>query len=68
MSEPLFRVENLVTAFHTDEGSVRAVDDGQSDHDGDPLVDMDLQNGTITVEDFAPDGQRRYRATLRIHS
>lgn len=47
---------------------VRAVDDGQSDHDGDPLVDMDLQNGTITVEDFAPDGQRRYRATLRIHS
>ncbi|MEC7521262.1 MAG: hypothetical protein VYE22_15405 [Myxococcota bacterium] len=47
---------------------VRAVDDGQSDADGDPLVDMDLQNGTITVEDFAPDGQRRYRATLRIHS
>ncbi|MEQ8457766.1 MAG: ABC transporter ATP-binding protein [Sandaracinaceae bacterium] len=27
MSEPLLRVENLVTAFHTDEGSVRAVDD-----------------------------------------
>jgi len=27
MSEPLLRVSNLVTAFHTDEGSVRAVDD-----------------------------------------
>ena len=27
MSEALLRVENLVTAFHTDEGSVRAVDD-----------------------------------------
>lgn len=46
---------------------VRAVDSGQTDRDGDPLVDLDLDRGTITVEDFAPDGTRRYRATLRIH-
>src|SRR5688500_2452563 len=26
MAEPLLRVENLVTSFHTDEGVVRAVD------------------------------------------
>ncbi len=47
---------------------VRAVDDGQSDRDGDPLVDMDLGRGTITVEDSGPDGTRRDRATLRIAS
>lgn len=45
---------------------VRAVDDGQTDRDGDPLVDLDLVGGTVTVEDYAPDGSRRYRATLRI--
>lgn len=47
---------------------VRAVDDGRTDADGDPLVDLDLEGGTITVEDYGADGQRRYRATLRINS
>lgn len=47
---------------------IRALDDGQTDRDGDPLVDLDLAGGTVTVEDYAPDGQRRYRATLRINS
>ena len=47
---------------------VRAVDDGRTDADGDPLVDLDLAGGTITVEDYGADGQRRYRATLRINS
>lgn len=48
--------------------AVRALDDGGTDSDGDPLVDLDLAAGTVTVEDYAPDGQRRYRATLRINS
>jgi hypothetical protein len=47
---------------------VRALDDMYSGNDGDPLVDLDLAAGTITVEDVGPDGQRRYRATLRINS
>lgn len=47
---------------------VRALDDRFSDADGDPLVDLDLTRGTVTVEERGPDGERRYRATLRIHS
>ncbi len=35
MAEPLLRVEDLVTAFHTDEGSIRAVDG----------VSFDLEDG-----------------------
>lgn len=45
---------------------VRAVDDGHSSRDGDPLVSFDVHSGTVTVEDFLPSGERRYRATLRL--
>jgi hypothetical protein len=45
---------------------VRAVDDGHTSRDGDPLVSLDLQQGTVTVEDFDAQGARRYRATLRV--
>ena len=47
---------------------VRAVDDGSTGSDGDPLVNLDMAAGTVTVEDFEADGSRRYRATLRIRS
>ena len=47
---------------------IRAIDDGSTSSDGDPLVDLDLEAGTITVQDFGPDGAERYRATLRINS
>ena len=47
---------------------VRAVDDGNTVSDGDPLVDLDLEMGTVTVQDFEPDGTPRYSATLRINS
>lgn len=47
---------------------VRALDGMYSDRDGDPSVDLDLARGTVTVEEFGPDGQRRYRATLRINN
>lgn len=51
-----------------DEGRpIRAVDSGNSRSDGDPLVSLDLENGTVTVEDFDSSGERRYRATLRIN-
>lgn len=46
---------------------IRAVDSGFSSRDGDPLVSLDLENGTVTVEDFDESGERRYRATLRIN-
>lgn len=44
---------------------VRAVDDGHTAGDGDPLVSLDMVAGTVTVEDFDATGARRYRATLR---
>lgn len=46
---------------------VRAVDDGHSSRDGDPLVSLDLRAGTVTVEDRDESGVARYRATLRIN-
>lgn len=47
---------------------VRAVDSGHTASDGDPLVDLDFSNGTITVEELDESGHQRYRATLRITS
>lgn len=47
---------------------LRAVDSGHTASDGDPLVDLDLASGTITVEERDETGQPRYRATLRITS
>lgn len=44
---------------------VRAVDDGHTAGDGDPLVSLDMVAGTVTVEDRDATGARRYRATLR---
>lgn len=44
---------------------VRARDEGHSRADGDPLVDVDLKAGTITVGDHG-EGVERYRASLRI--
>ncbi|MFK7987427.1 MAG: hypothetical protein AB8I08_15505 [Sandaracinaceae bacterium] len=45
---------------------VRAIDEGSTARDGDPLVSLDLRQGTVTVEDFDDTGARRYRATLRL--
>lgn len=45
---------------------VRAVDDGHTSRDGDPLVSFDMRAGTITVEDRDDTGRARYRATLRL--
>ncbi len=44
---------------------VRAVDDGHTGADGDPLVNLDLRAGTVTVEDRV-DGVTTFRTTLRI--
>ncbi|HEY8429092.1 MAG TPA: hypothetical protein VIL20_11985 [Sandaracinaceae bacterium] len=44
---------------------VRAVDDGHTALDGDPLFRLDLESGTVTVEDRG-DGVSPFRATLRI--
>ena len=44
---------------------LRAVDDGHTAADGDPLVRVDVQAGTVTVEDRG-DGVDAYRATLRM--
>lgn len=48
--------------------AIRAVDNGHTASDGDPLVDLDLANGTITIQELDENGQQRYRATLRISS
>lgn len=45
--------------------AVSAVDDGHTALDGDPLIRLDLRNGTVTVEDRG-DGVSPFRATLRI--
>lgn len=45
--------------------AVSAVDDGHTAADGDPLIRLDLRNGTVTVEDRG-DGVSPFRATLRI--
>ena len=47
---------------------VRAVDSGSTGSDGDPLVDLDLERGTVRVEEFDDSGERTYSATLRIQS
>jgi hypothetical protein len=44
---------------------VRAFDDGETSADGDPLVDLDLRAGTLTIEDRG-NGVSPFRATLRI--
>lgn len=46
---------------------VRAVDDGYTSADGDPLVTFDMSSGTVTVADYDASGAVRYRATLRIN-
>lgn len=48
-----------------DGAPVRAVDDGHTAADGDPLVRLDLRAGTVTVEDRG-DGVRAFSATLRL--
>lgn len=47
---------------------VRAVDSGSTARDGDPLVDLDLQNGTVRVEEYDASGEPTFSATLRIQS
>lgn len=47
---------------------VRAVDSGFTARDGDPLVDLDLERGTVRVEEYDESGQPTYSATLRIQS
>lgn len=44
---------------------VRAVDDGPTASDGDPLVRFDLHEGLVTVEDRG-EGVTPFRATLRL--
>ena len=44
---------------------VSARDDGHSALDGDPLIELDLRAGTVTVEDRG-DGVEPFRATLRL--
>lgn len=48
-----------------DGAPIRAVDDGHSAADGDPLVRLDLRAGAITVEDRG-DGVEAFRATLQV--
>jgi len=47
---------------------VRAIDEGSTAADGDPRVDLDLNAGTVRVEEFDESGQSTYSATLRIQS
>jgi len=47
---------------------IRALDDGHTAHDGDPLVDLDLTRGTVRIEEYDESGQQTYSATLRIQS
>lgn len=47
---------------------IRAVDSGYTARDGDPSVDLDLERGTVRVEEYDEAGQPRYSATLRIQS
>ena len=47
---------------------VRALDEGFTARDGDPSVDLDLQNGTVRIEEYDAEGQPTYSATLRIQS
>lgn len=47
---------------------IRALDDGSTARDGDPMVDLDLSSGTITIQELDETGRLRYRATLRITS
>lgn len=47
---------------------IRAVDSGFTARDGDPLVDLDLERGTVRVEEYDAEGQPTYSATLRIQS
>ncbi|MEZ4338889.1 MAG: hypothetical protein R3B82_19905 [Sandaracinaceae bacterium] len=47
---------------------IRAVDSGFTARDGDPLVDLDLERGTVRVEEYDETGQPTYSATLRIQS
>ncbi len=47
---------------------VRALDEGGTARDGDPIVDLDLERGTVRVEEYDESGQQTYSATLRIQS